>query len=147
MNIVKASMNELDIVTPLFDAYRIFYHQESHPERAREFLAQRIQNLESVIFVAIEDHGKGVGFTQLYPCFSSVSAAKIWILNDLFVASDYRGQGIGKQLLHAAKTMAVAEQVKGIALETTTDNVNAQKLYDSLGYVKESGVYHYFLAV
>lgn len=69
MDIVKASLNELDIVTPLFDAYRVFYHQESHPERAREFLAQRIQNQESAIFVAVDRDGKGAGFTQLYPCF------------------------------------------------------------------------------
>ncbi|WP_443088452.1 GNAT family N-acetyltransferase [Vibrio sp. LaRot3] len=100
---------------------------------------------ESVIFLALDDEGNALGFVQLYPSFSSVSAARTWILNDLFVADNARRMGVAKKLMNAAKEMALETEVKGLALETADSNVNAQKLYESLGYERESGTYHYFL--
>ncbi|WGV98093.1 GNAT family N-acetyltransferase [Vibrio sp. YMD68] len=145
MEIVKAKIENLDIISPLFDSYRVFYGQESNPDVAREFIQSRINNNESVIFLALDDEGNGLGFTQLYPSFSSVSAARTWVLNDLFVADTARRMGVAKTLMNAAKEMGLETKVKGLALETAESNVNAQKLYESLGYERESGAYHYFL--
>src|SRR5690606_12702213 len=86
----------------LFDSYRVFYKQQSDPGLAEQFLAARLQNKESVIFVASISEGDGekaVGFTQLYPKYSSARATKNWILNDLYVESGYRGRGIAQQLI------------------------------------------------
>ncbi|MCG9690005.1 GNAT family N-acetyltransferase, partial [Vibrio tubiashii] len=83
MEIVKARIEQLDVISPLFDAYRVFYGQESNLSVAREFIESRLNNNESVIFLALDDEGNGLGFTQLYPSFSSVSAARTWVLNDL----------------------------------------------------------------
>ncbi|MDV2405329.1 GNAT family N-acetyltransferase, partial [Vibrio cholerae] len=85
MEIIKVSLKELELLVPLFDAYRVFYGQSSNREIAHEFLKSRIQNEESVSFLAIDKMGIAVGFTQLYPSFSSVSVARVWILNDLYV--------------------------------------------------------------
>ena len=145
MEIVKATIGQLDIISPLFDAYRVFYGQESDLNVAREFIESRLNNNESVIFLALDDEGNGLGFTQLYPSFSSVSAAKTWVLNDLFVSDTARRQGVARKLMDAAKEMGLKDDVKGLALETAESNGNAQKLYESLGYEKESGTYHYFL--
>ncbi|MDC5707656.1 GNAT family N-acetyltransferase [Vibrio europaeus] len=145
MEIVKARIEQLDVISPLFDAYRVFYGQESNLSVAREFIESRLNNNESVIFLALDDEGNGLGFTQLYPSFSSVSAARTWVLNDLFVSDTARRQGVAKKLMDAAKDMGLEDKVKGLALETAESNKNAQKLYESLGYERESGTYHYFL--
>lgn len=145
MEIVKVKHSDLGIVSSLFDSYRVFYGQKSNPELAFDFLSQRVKNEESVIFLALNESGEGMGFTQLYHGFSSVSAARVWVLNDLYVASKFRNNGVAKQLMNAAKELALVDNVKGLSLETAEDNVNAQKLYESLGYVKEVGSYHYFL--
>ena len=91
--------------------------------------------------------GNALGFTQLYPTFSSVSAQLTWVLNDLYVVADARRLGVGKQLMETARAFALETNSKGIALETGKDNVTAQALYESLGYQKSDGVYHYFLTL
>lgn len=86
-----------------------------------------------------------LGFTQLYPGFSSVSARPSWILNDLYVSPNARRAGVAKLLMNTAKDFADSTQAKGISLETSLDNVNAQALYETLGYKKSDGFYSYYL--
>ena len=147
MKITQVTTAELEAVAPLFDNYRVFYGQVSDLELAQSFLAERLANKESVILLAKNDEGQPVGFTQLYPSFSSVSAARTWVLNDLYVVDELRGQGIGRQLLNAARDYAVSTKAKGISLQTARDNINAQKLYESVGYVKNTDYFSYFLSL
>jgi len=129
---------------------RIAYLQASDIDLATSFISERIKNEESVIFLAYDSDSKNqdssVGFTQLYPLFSSVSAKPVWVLNDLYVSSEARKLGIGKQLMEAARVFAIESGAKGITLETAEDNVNAQGLYESLGYEQGSGFRNYFLS-
>src|SRR5580765_8000699 len=97
----QATVTDLDGLVPLFDGYRQFYRQGSEPDRIRKFLLDRFEHNESVIFVALKD-GMAVGFTQLYPSFSSGALARIFILNDLFVDPGARHVGAGGALLQAA---------------------------------------------
>ena len=143
MKIIKATINHLTELTKLFDGYRVFYKQESNLEGAEKFLKERLENDESIILIALDGNDKGLGFTQLYPTFSSVSMQRFYILNDLYVLPTLRGQGIGESLLNAAKDLARAYNWKGLALETATDNP-AQKLYERLGWEKSDDFYHYF---
>ena len=96
MEIRLAHMDDLDEVTRLFDRYRIFYGQVSDLDAAREFIKMRFQQGDSTIFIAL-DQLRGVGFTQLYPSFSSALMKRLWILNDLFVEETARRQGVGGQ--------------------------------------------------
>ena len=146
MHIISVTPNEVGLVAPLFDQYRVFYRQPSDPALAQAFIAERVANRESVIFLALQD-GEPVGFTQLYPSFSSVSARRTWILNDLYVVPSCRGQGVGSALLEQARAHAQATGAKGLGLQTAVDNLNAQRLYEALGYRREEGFYSYFLAV
>ncbi|MEM7381595.1 MAG: GNAT family N-acetyltransferase, partial [Bacteroidota bacterium] len=84
-----------------------------------------------------------IGFTQLFTSFSSVSMQAVYILNDLFVDPEYRKQGVGELLLNRAKDHCIEYNYKGLALETAVDNP-AQKLYERLGWVKDSHCFHYF---
>ena len=146
MHIISVTPNEVTLVAPLFDQYRVFYQQPSDPPLAHAFIAERVANRESVIFLALRD-GEPVGFTQLYPSFSSVSARRTWILNDLYVVPSCRGQGVGSALLERARAHAQETGAKGLGLQTAVDNLNAQRLYEALGYRRSEGFYSYFLAV
>lgn len=143
MNLIKATINDLDAVTELFDLYRQFYQQSPDTEGAREFLKTRILNGESVIFIAYESE-EAVGFTQLYPSFSSVSMKRSWILNDLYVKKEYRGKGVGEKLINKAIEMAQDTGAKGVLLETASDNIPAQGLYEKIGFKRETHYFYYF---
>ena len=132
---------------PLFDGYRVFYKQPSDPEKARAFLAERIEKEESVIFAAEDGNGALLGFTQLYPLFSSIAARRVWLLNDLYVAPEARRRGVARALMNATRAFGEKTGVRGIALETGIDNTQAQALYEDLGYVKQEGTWWYFLGV
>ena len=120
----------------LFEAYRQFYRQPADPAKSKAFLADRLANGDSVILLA-EENDRVLGFTQLYPLFSSTACRRLWLLNDLFTAEAARGQGVGRALMDAARDHAVETGASGIELSTAHTNLPAQRLYESLGYVKE----------
>ncbi len=142
MKVITASISNLEQLVPLFDAYRVFYKQISNPEAAKNFLKERFKNQDSVIFLCLDASEKALGFTQLYPSFSSVSMQRTYILNDLFVASESRKQGVGEALMEQAKQFAKNNGSKGLTLETDKDNP-AQALYKKLGWKKDTQVNHY----
>ncbi|WP_333678152.1 GNAT family N-acetyltransferase [Dyella sp.] len=132
-----ASIQDLDTLVPLFDGYRQFYRQAADPARARTFLAERFAQHESEILLAHAEQGTGIGFVQLYPLFSSVRTARIYLLNDLFVASMARRLGVASALLAASAEHARARGATGLWLQTAQDNTPAQALYESLGWRRD----------
>ena len=143
MVIQKATLNELHSLSELFDLYRVFYEQPSDLKGAKEFLNERLVNEESVVFIAL-DADDSLGFVQLYPSFSSISMQRSWILNDLFVKESARRKGLGEKLLQAAITFARETGANAVSLETGKENVNAQRLYERFGFVKESNYFYHF---
>lgn len=135
MHIIKAELQHIPDLIPLFDGYRIFYKQTSDYTKAKTFLTDRIQNNESIIYIAY-DNENAVGFTQLYPLFSSVAMQPMFLLNDLYVEDNYRSQGIGNLLIDKAKKLCKTLNYKGMAIQTAHTNP-AQHLYERLGFVKD----------
>ncbi len=128
------------MVTSLFNAYRMFYKQPTDMALAERFIKERLLNNESVIFAALVERDgrqKPAGFTQLYPLISSVRAVKNWLLNDLYVDASYRKQGIGETLLKTAMDFAWNDGAAYLQLETAANNLIAQSLYKSTGFVKQ----------
>ena len=144
MEITRINLSEADLVIRLFDKYRVFYKKESDIALAGQFIKTRLNNNESVIFVVLDDD-LPVGFTQLYPKYSSVSAVKNWILNDLYVEPDYRKQGIGEALIKTAMDFAKGDGATYVQLETAVDNYTAQSLYEGIGFQKQVSDTEYFL--
>jgi GNAT superfamily N-acetyltransferase len=142
----RAEPADLDALVPLFEGYRQFYKADAERDGARAFLAERLEQRDSAIFLATVD-GAAVGFTQLYPSFTSVRMARIFILNDLFVVPEARMHGAGKALLLAAQEYAAENGAIRLTLETATDNVTAQALYEADGWVRDSAFYTYTLMV
>jgi GNAT superfamily N-acetyltransferase len=141
---IRADLKHLDWVAPLFDLYRQFYEQPGNLGGVRQFIRERLERAESVIFLALVDK-RAVGFTQLYPSFSSVSMRRLWILNDLYVAAEARKLGAGKALIERAREWAAATGAKGLELSTGTHNFAAQRLYEQTGWMKNLEFFHYFL--
>lgn len=142
INIIQAKEEHIPILIPLLDKYRIFYDQNSDETEARRFLEARIKNKDSTIFIAFYN-GSPAGFTQLYSTFSTVSLKPIFILNDLYVYNEFRKKGIGEELLNSAKNYCILLDYKGLALETAINN-HAQKLYERLGWKKNTSSLYYF---
>ena len=146
LKIFHATIEDLDGVSHLFNLYRMFYQQEADIEGAKAYIKERIERKDSVIFV-VKDEQNYVGCTQLYPTFSSISMKRAWILNDLYVDTKARKQGVGEMLLHKAKEYAIETGAKSISLETATDNYSAQRLYERNGYKRDCQFYHYELVL
>ena len=146
VTIRPATPSDLERIAPMFDAYRQFYGKPADLDRARDFIRERLARGESVIFLAEDESGGALGFVQLFPSFTSVEARRLWVLNDLFVAEEARGRGVGRALMNAAREHAVRTGAKRLTLETMEDNERAWSLYEALGYVKsEPNVRYYTL--
>jgi ribosomal protein S18 acetylase RimI-like enzyme len=144
----RASARDVPLLAPLFDAYRVFYGRPSDHKLAEEFLLDRLNAEESVIFYCRQlSSGSPVGFTQLYPSFSSVSAGRIWILNDLFVSPEARRFGAGRVLIQAAHDHARDTGALRVVLSTAHTNQTAQALYESIGYIRDTEFRSYSFAI
>ena len=142
-NIRKATIDDVPLIAPLFNDYRVFYKQAADVNAAKKFLEERLLNNESVIFLAFMED-KLVGFTQLYPVFSSVSMKRAWILNDLFIDTSSRGQGIGILLLEASKQLGRETESKYLLLQTQDDNYAARHLYNKNDWKRVSDIFYEF---
>jgi len=144
-SIRRAGPDDVQDIAPLFDAYRQFYEQSPNLGSAARFLHDRLERDESVVFVA-EQAGKAVGFVQLYPLFSSVSLGRIYLLNDLFVAPEARGVGVGAALLETSRCFGEAERAHYLELSTAVDNP-AQRLYEACGWQRDREFLFYELSL
>jgi GNAT superfamily N-acetyltransferase len=131
----RAGIEDLAALTPLVDDYRAFYKQVES-SGTKSYLAERITNDEAVIFMASLD-GMPVGFTLLYPTFSTVALAPIWLLNDLFVTESARGHGVASRLMEVAEQAARDAGAARVWLRTAHDNTAAQALYQGRGWVED----------
>jgi len=142
-----ATLADLDVIAPLFDAYRQFYEQAPDLALARSFIRDRLQNNESVVLLATDETQHVVGFCQLYPTFCSVEAMPIYSLYDLFVSPEARRSGAGKALLLAAEKLAAENGKARMDLTTAKTNKPAQAAYESLGWVRDEVFYAYSKSV
>ena len=138
IHIRPARASDLALISQLFDQYRQFYNQASDLALAQHFMAERFDRSESVVLVAQSSETQLlIGFCQLYPSFCSVAAAPIYTLYDLFVAPQARRQGAARALLFAAELRAKADGKVRMDLTTAKTNLQAQALYQSLGWVRD----------
>lgn len=145
VSIIPVTMANLEMVLPLIADYQTFYHATPDTERNRaHFGALATTPAIGAQWMAMTHTGKVIGFVTAYRTLSSVSAAKRCLLNDLYVAPDQRGTGVGRQLILHCTNWALSEGYPGVYWQTDHDNYTAQKLYDSLPTSREA-VYIYTL--
>ena len=144
MKIIQVTLEHLDEIVPLFEAYRVWYKKPANELKTRQFLAERILKKESIIFLIYTEGGLAVGFTQLYPTFSSTRLGRLWLLNDLFVAPKARGNGFSVALIEHVKQMARKTGAVGVVLETDKTNDIGNKLYPRTGFGLSNKTQNYY---
>lgn len=144
MQIVRANLEHLRALVPLVDAYRQFYKQPSDLGAVRNYVRERLENNQCVVFLALEGE-KALGFTLLYHHWSTVALGHVWLLNDLFTTLEARRGGVAWALMEAARDFAQADGGKRMWLRTAVDNVQAQALYERFGMVRDIQFYRYDL--
>ena len=143
VEIRKSSVEDANLISPLFDSYRSFYKQAPDVEGASNFIKERLQQNESVIFIAFVK-GNAAGFIQLYPVFTSGGMKRAWLLNDLYIHVSARGKGVATALLDAAKEFGKSTGSKWLMLQTGADNYTAQALYKKNEWKKETDLFYRF---
>jgi ribosomal protein S18 acetylase RimI-like enzyme len=135
----RAESGDVSVVCSLFGGYLDFYGVSVDAFRVRSFLNARLARDDSLIFLAEAKTGEpAIGFAQIYPTFSSLALASMWILNDLFVSPRARRLGVGRALVCACIGEAQRAGVNSIELQTARDNHAAQSLYELEGFEQET---------
>jgi GNAT superfamily N-acetyltransferase len=144
MKIIQATLEHLDELAPLFEAYRIFYNKPPNELKTRQFLTERILKQESIVYLIYTEGGVPAGFTQLYPTFSSIRLGRLWLLNDLFIMPEARSQGFSIALIEHVKDMARKTGAVGVVLQTDITNEVGNKLYPRTGFELDSASCNYY---
>ncbi|WP_299486489.1 GNAT family N-acetyltransferase [Acaryochloris sp. IP29b_bin.137] len=141
----QLNIDDLERTAILFDMYRQFYGQPSDLAAARNFISARLEKEDSFLIGAF-DSSNCVGFTQLYPSFSSVGMKPKLILNDMFVVEEFRRSGVARALLKAAEKLGEKLGAGALLLATQKENSAARQLYESAGWIAETNFIYYNLA-
>ena len=143
----QAVLSDLEAVADLFNQYRESQGKTGDLSAARAFIAARIGRDESVVFLAHEGSAP-VGLAQLYPSYSSVSLARVFVLNDLFVPEAGRRKGVASKLLATIDSFAWANGAARSTLNVARENSSAQALYEARGWSQDTQffMYHRFPA-
>ena len=136
MTVRQAILADLEALVSLFDAHRQFYGRARDETAVRDFLRARTNHGKSVLFIAFDGHSP-VGFLQLYPRFSSVSLARTFVLNDLFIVEKARRKGRASQLMSAAVEFARSLGAVRTSLSTANTNETAQAVCQSAGWTRD----------
>jgi ribosomal protein S18 acetylase RimI-like enzyme len=141
--IEAVSKSNLAELLPLVRAYQEFYKvSDISDDRNSKFFAQFGESSPAGCQFIYKEDGHAAGFATVYFSFASTIAAKIAVLNDLYTSPDYRGKGIGRQLIEHCRKYAAENGASRLQWVTAPDNKRAQKLYDSLNTDKST--WHFY---
>ena len=142
IDVRQAVLSDLDELVVLFGQYREFQGQAGDLPAARGFLQARFNHGDSVVFIARETHAS-IGFAQLYPSYSSVSLARVFVLNDLFVQESARRNGVASRLLAAVEAYAWSLGAVRVTLNVARSNRDGQALYEAKGWRQDEQFHMY----
>ena len=137
-DVARATAADAAVVAALFNRYHQFYGIASNPGESAGFVRSRLERGESAVWLARTRDGEPAGFIQLYPSWSSLSCAPVWIVNDLFVVPAMRGRGIGEALLDVVRRHAETTGAAYLTLSTQLANTTARRLYERIGYTLDT---------
>jgi GNAT superfamily N-acetyltransferase len=104
-------------------------------------------DLEGVQLIARDDDGVAVGFATIFWTWSTLSASRLAVMNDLFVVPDARGSGQADALIAACVERARARGATELAWQTAHDNARAQAVYNRVGATRDERWLDYSLDV
>jgi GNAT superfamily N-acetyltransferase len=139
--ITTVSEEDLEELLPLVRAYCDFYAVAPPDDQlllmCRALVAD--PEREGVQLIARQD-GKAIGFATVFWAWSTLSAARIGIMNDLFVDPSGRGSGAADALIEACREHCERRRARWLSWQTAKDNLRAQKVYERVGARREEWV-------
>ena len=146
--ITRVGEEDLDELLPLLRGYCDFYKVSPSDEAllavSRALIAD--PEREGVQLIARTPDGEAVGFATIYWTWQTLNAARLAVMNDLFIATEARGSGLADRLIAACRERAAEHGAGELAWQTAKDNHRAQAVYDRIGGSR-SEWYDYSLAV
>jgi GNAT superfamily N-acetyltransferase len=138
-SIARVGAGDLDELLGLMRAYCHFYEVSPSDDDLLALSEALIGDPvgEGLQLIVRDARGRAVGFATLYWTWSTTSAERIGIMNDLFVSEDARGQGIADQLIEACRAECVQRGAGRLTWQTAPDNLRAQAVYDRVGGTRE----------
>ena len=134
IEIAPVAAEEFEELLPLIAAYQRFYEaDEINETRNRAFFRRFLAPSEDGLLLGARRDERLVGYACLYWHFSSLEAAETVLMNDLYVAEETRGEGIGRALIDATAEVARERGAPYVEWATAPDNHTAQRLYDATG--------------
>ena len=139
LNISTVGPADLPELMPMLRAYCDFYRVDPSDERLAALAAALIDNpAEGVQLIARDGDGTPLGFATIYWTWQTLYAARVGVLNDLFVVPASRGTGTGRALIEQCRHMCREHGADKLVWETAPDNATAQRLYDGIGAEKST---------
>jgi GNAT superfamily N-acetyltransferase len=133
---------DLDDLLPLMRAYCDFYRASPADADLVALMSALVadQEHEGVQFIGRDGAGRAAGFATLFWSWSTTDAARIGIMNDLYVATAARGHGLAERLIEACRGACRRHGAQRLTWQTATDNARAQAVYDRVGATREQWV-------
>ena len=113
------------------DFYEVNPSDEELLGLSRELIASPEQ--DGVQLIARDEDGRAIGFATVFWTWSTLSASRIAVMNDLFVSPDARGGGTADALIAACAERAREHAATSLDWQTARDNERARKVYDRIG--------------
>ena len=133
--ITVATEADLPELLPLMRAYCDFYGVAPDDEQllvmARALIAD--PDREGIQLIARGADGRAVAFATVFWTWSTLSASRIGVMNDLFVSPDARGRRLGEALIEACRERCARHGATSLQWQTAKSNERAQRLYDRIG--------------
>jgi GNAT superfamily N-acetyltransferase len=140
---------DLPELLPLVRAYCDFYQvapsDQALLELSRALLVDPQQ--AGLQLLARDDAGRAVGFATVFWTWQTLVAARVGVMNDLFVDAEARGTGVAGGLIDACVEQCRAHGATQLVWQTARDNGRAQALYERIGATREDHWLDYWLPV
>jgi GNAT superfamily N-acetyltransferase len=148
VRIAQVVQDDLPDLLPLVRAYCDFYEVNPSDQdllRLSEALIADPEH-EGLQLIARDHDGTAVGFATIYWSWSTADAARIGVMNDLFVAESGRGKGLADALIQACREQCSNRGVRRLTWQTALDNARAQAVYERVGATRETWVDYWLQA-
>jgi GNAT superfamily N-acetyltransferase len=133
--ITRVGEADLEALLPLMRGYCDFYEVSPSDDAllalSRALIAD--PEREGLQLIARDGDGGAVGFATLYWSWQTLSAARLGVMNDLFVAPEARGSGLAERLIAACRERCAEHGAGELAWQTAKDNLRAQAVYERVG--------------
>jgi GNAT superfamily N-acetyltransferase len=148
---VIATVTEADLeeLLPLMRGYSDFYEVAPSDEALLAMSRRLIADpaLEGVQLIARDGDGTAVGFATVFWTWQTLTASRLGVMNDLFVAEGARGGGHADALIAACAERCRAHGATDLAWQTARTNLRAQAVYDRVGATRDDRWLDYSLTV